>query len=366
MFAPLYGKSKSGKVKEWKVWTEGNQVVISHGYIDGKKSLKVTTCEPKNVGRSNETTGEEQAFSEAKSRWNKQVDKCYRESVEECLTVGELLPMLAHDYTKVGHRMVYPCYISAKLDGVRCLANVTLAGVTLTSRGGKKYPVPEHIKRGLIDLIVRLGVNEITLDGELYIHGMQLQDIVSCVKKPNKNTPLLKFYIFDVPSDKPWNLRNMDLELWIGAHVLDGFMPGLEIVVNEIVDNEAQARDLLMSYMEAGYEGIMLRSFEGLYEFNHRSSGLMKWKEFQDIEAYVLDVAEDRLGEGVLHVKLQSGVEFDCKMRGTHEERLVTEQAKLIGKWITVRFQQYTKDEVPQFPVGVCVRDCDKDGNPIE
>lgn len=366
MFKTLYGKSKSGKVKEWEVWTEDNMVIISHGYIDGKKTIKVTTCEPKNIGRSNETSGAEQALAEAQSRWNKQVDKCYRQSVEECLMVGELLPMLASDYTKVGHRMTFPCYISAKLDGVRCLAKVTHKEVTLTSRGGKKYPVPAHIEKSLKDLLVHLNIDEILLDGELYIHGMQLQDIVSCVKKPNKNTTLLKFYIFDVPSEKQWTYRNMDLELWIGAYVLEGFLPGLEIVVNEIVDNEAQARALLMSYMEAGYEGIILRSFEGLYEFNHRSAYLMKWKEFQDIEALVCEVEEDRLGEGVLHVKLTDGTQFKCKMRGTHETRLLGNQMKLINSWITVRFQQYTKDGVPQFPVGVNVRECDENGIPLE
>lgn len=366
MFNTLYGKSKSGKVKEWKVWTEGNTLVISHGYIDGKKTLKATVCEPKNVGRSNETSGEEQAFLEAQSRWNKQVDKCYRQSVEECLVVGELLPMLAHDYTKVGHRMEYPCYISAKLDGVRCLAKVTPEKVTLTSRGGKQYPVPAHIDKGLKNLLGHLGVKEILLDGELYIHGMQLQDIVSCVKKPNKNTPLLNFYIFDVPSDKPWNLRNMDLELWIGAYILEGFIPGLEIVTNQMVYNEEEARALLMSYMEAGYEGIILRSMEGMYEFNHRSSGLMKWKEFQDIEAKVFKVEEDRLGEGVLHVILPNGIQFKCKMRGSHEYRVLESQLKLTNQWITVRFQQYTKDGVPQFPVGINARECDENGTPLE
>ena len=366
MLVPLFGKSKSGKIKEWRVWTEGSEVVISHGYIDGKKSIKRTVCKGKNVGRSNETTPEQQALFEANARWKKQIDKCYRESAEECVDVGELLPMLAHDYTKVGHRMPYPCYVSPKLDGVRCLCRITAEDVVFTSRGGKNYPVPTHLWKSLQELRSTLGEEEILLDGELYIHGMPLQDIVSCVKKHNDNTHKLEYWIFDVPSEAFWDIRMMSLELWIGSVALEGYLPGLVVVPNLRVDSEEGARLEMNKYLEAGFEGMMLRDPAAGYEFNHRSSGLMKWKDFQDIEAHVLSVSEDRLGEGVLHVRLKSGIEFDCKMRGTHEERLVSEQAKLVGKWITVRFQQYTKDEVPQFPVGICERNCDEEGNPLE
>lgn len=366
MFTTLYGKAKSGKIKEWKIWTEGNEVVISHGYIDGKKSIKRTLCEAKNIGRSNATTPEQQAVLEAGARWKKQVDKCYRESPEECVVVGEVLPMLAHDYTKVGHRMKYPCYVSPKLDGVRCIARITTDKVTFISRGGKPYDVPQHLYEALQHLRFLMGAEQLILDGELYIHGKPLQDIVSCVKKHNSNTPKLEYWIFDIPIDEPWSVRMIDLELGLGSSALDGYIPGLVVVPNLIVNNEDEARVHLRSYMEEGFEGLMLRSPDGVYEFNHRSSGLMKWKEFQEIEALVVGVTEDRLGEGVLECILPNGISFECKMRGTHDTRVFSEQMKLVGNWITVRFQQYTKDGVPQFPVGVCVRECDAEGNPLE
>lgn len=362
----LFGKDTKGGFKEWSVEAIGDEVYISHGKHLGKMQIKVTKCSGKNVGRSNETSPNEQAILEAQAKYNKQLDKLYRPTFEELELVGNELPMLAHDFTKVGHRMTFPCYASAKLDGVRCIARITSGNVTMTSRGGKAYNVPDHIQDGLQRLLELLQVDKLVLDGELYIHGMPLQDIVSCVKKPNKNTTDLKFYIFDVPDDTPWSNRMLSLEMWVGAYLLDGYIPGLEVVPNMLVNNIEEARKLLYNFMEEGYEGLMLRDPDGLYEYNHRSSSLMKWKEFQEVEALVYDLEEDKLGEAVLLVRLPNGVSFKCKMRGTHDTRLYANQLSLVENWITVRFQQYTKDDVPQFPVGISTRVCDESGNPLE
>ena len=60
----MYGVDKTLEVKEWSVWTEDDTVVVEWGKLDGKKQTKKTVCKAKNVGRSNETTPEQQAISE--------------------------------------------------------------------------------------------------------------------------------------------------------------------------------------------------------------------------------------------------------------------------------------------------------------
>ena len=92
----LYAKASTGKIKQWSVWTEGDTIYVEHGQQGGKMQVKETVCKPKNVGRANETTAEEQAISEAKSKWKKQYDKDYRESVDEL--PESTLPNLAHKY----------------------------------------------------------------------------------------------------------------------------------------------------------------------------------------------------------------------------------------------------------------------------
>jgi DNA ligase-1 len=364
----LYGATKGGKFKQWTVHTEGAYVVMTYGAVNGKMQVKKILAKAKNVGRANATTAEQQAISEMNSRAAKQWDKCYRETCEDAANVGRLLPMLASDYTKVGHRINYPCWVSRKLDGVRCITVVDKVKKTvrMISRGGKDYPVPSHLYKDLILLAESTDTWE--FDGELYIHGISLQNIVSAVKKPNPLTPRIEYHIFDVPDEEAeWQYRYMDLEamqVWKLAN--RDKCKQIKIVMNEVAENESHAREFMNEWIEDGYEGIMLRNRTGMYESNHRSGTLQKWKDFQDLEAKVLRVTEDNIGEGVLHVRSAEGAEFKCKMRGNHEYRSFENQNSLIDQWINVRFQQFTDDNIPQFPVGTGVRACTPEGVPLD
>lgn len=357
----LFAVDKNDNIKHWVVETQGADIIVSHGRFGGKMQTKVTTCKGKNIGRSNETSPKEQALLEAEAKYTKQIDKCYRETIEEARSVGQVLPMLAQNFLEHGHRIKFPCYVSPKLDGVRCIATVIEGVVTLTSRGGKEYNCPSHIYDELVQLNYMTGISK--FDGELYIHGMKLQHIVSATKKENEDTSKLKYHIFDIPSNLDWEGRLSQLKS-IKKHVHDA----IEVVEAILVNSKESAEFFLQRYIKEGYEGIMLRNCNGMYEYNHRSADLQKWKLMQDLEGKVLYVEEDKNGEGVLtcHIAGSPDKIFKVKMRGSHPERLYQEQAKLVGKWVTVIFQQLTEDGLPQFPVGSNVRECDDEGNPIE
>lgn len=358
----LFALDKSGKVKHWTVEVVDDTIIVRHGKLGGKMQAKTTQVKGKNIGKLNETKPHEQALKEAESKYNKQLDKCYRPTVEEAKNVGEALPMLAHNYLQQGHRIVYPCDVSPKLDGLRCIAEVNGEVVTLNSRGGKTYPCPEHIRSELV--MVSRKTNIIKFDGELYEHGKALQDIVSSAKKPNEGTKNLEYHIFDVPlAMTPWSDRKHILEL-----VSRSARKNIVVVGNVLVNNEESARIFLTRYMNEGYEGLMLRNLRGVYEYNHRSPNLQKWKLMEDAEALVLDVEEDLNGEGVLICQMAHNPEklFRCKMRGDHDYRLYSNQRNLISKWITYKYQALTNDGIPQFPVGLFERECDERGNPID
>src|SRR5271169_5286546 len=97
-FPILYHKGKGGSLVQWNIWVEGHTIFTKHGQVGGK--LQITPgiiCESKNVGRSNETTPSEQAFSEAKAMWTYKVERKYSETKEDA---GKevFFPMLAHDF----------------------------------------------------------------------------------------------------------------------------------------------------------------------------------------------------------------------------------------------------------------------------
>lgn len=369
----LYAVDKKGGIKQWEIQTAGAKIYVSHGKMGGKMQIKEFLAKPKNVGRANATTAEQQAVLEAASRFKKQYDKGYRSDIEDARKAEEAnrTPMLAHDYTKVGHSIVYPCFVSPKLDGVRCISKLTAETVTFTSRGGKDYKVPKHLFDQLTAFYEKTDEN--LLDGELYIHGVSLQNIVSAVKKPNDLTDQVEFWIFDIPTDEEFKYRNARLEKIqnILRYNRDLF-PNIKVVLNETAQNEEHARKFMLQWMEQGFEGMMLRNVNGLYEWNHRSRDLQKWKDFLDGEYLVIGYEVDALDEAVYHLKHRHTINgkvreyFKAKPRGNHAYRHYSNARNFVGHWVTCRFQQFTDAGVPQFPVVIGVRECTEDGVPIE
>lgn len=356
----LYGLNKNAGLKTWSIWTEGDILYIEHGKLNGKLQLKSQVVVGKNIGKSSETTAEQQAELEAKSRINKQVDKGYRENPDDLKELG-ILPMLAADYLKQGHRISYPCYVSEKLDGVRCLAIRHKDRVELKSRGGKDYVVP-HIQMELQEVMTEGDI----WDGELYIHGKYLEEIVSAVKKPNANTQDIKFVIFDIVTPDIFEDRLVQMQ---GVSHTIGQGGSLRVLHYYLTMDEDQMKHIHKQFVSEGYEGIMLRNKNGLYESGKRSADLQKYKEFFDEEFEIRDVVEDRNGNGVLcvwdHI---AGSTFDVCYGDFEERKRQLEHPELYkGKWLTVKYQtRYRASKLPQFPTGVCIREMDEYGSPLE
>lgn len=345
----LYGKDKGGKFKQWSIWTVEGSLFIEHGQEGGKLQLKEDKVKGKNIGRSNETSDIQQAEFEANSRINKQIDRGYRADKSE-LEELPLLPMLANDYLKQGHRIKYPCYASAKLDGVRCLAIYTQAGVILKSRGGKLYDV-KHITEEL-ESIMQVGQ---VWDGELYIHGKYLEEIVSAVKKPNDNTKDIHFIIFDFVTEDAFVNRMKE------AHKFNVPPNGcIEVLGYQTLFSEEDMKSLHKQYVAVGYEGIMLRNTNGLYESGKRSADIQKYKEFLDEEFEITAVLEDKNQNAIFQVYDNTASSHFTVTYGDFEQRKhqLLNPEKYIGKLLTVKYQTRYKDsKLPQFPTGVIIRD---------
>lgn len=416
----LFALNKDGSFQCWKVFVAGDQVVVEFGKVGGKKQQKVTTCEPKNVGRSNETTAEEQALAEAVSKWEKQVRLGYRDDTNKLEQEENFSPMLAHDAIKRSKSIVYPAYVQPKLDGVRALVTLDKDGIPVfNSRGNKTYPVQGALLQQVKELSEHSGFDK--FDGELYIHGLSLQKIVALAKKwrtpeqikdeidkdyqsdlkryqkaiddgeenwkdhdgdvypvtvePVKDVDRysgyssldLEYHIFDIPvnAQSPWysydhdNTRHQDLLVVGDAVECELNVPLINVIHGIVVSSEREVKWSIGKYMEQGFEGSIIRNFKGVYEFGQRSSDLQKWKLFQDGEAKVLDSVEDKNGEGVLLCEEKDGTRFNCKMKGTHAERSQAKMLLLVGHFINFTFQSRTDDGVPQFPVGQSVRELD-------
>jgi hypothetical protein len=139
-----------GNTRIWGVEVINNTVIVKHGILDGKIQTKDTICKAKNIGKSNETTPQEQAILEAQSKWTKQIlREDYAENIEDC--GKQTRPMLALDYRKVPHRVNWSVAImQPKIDGVRLLCGFhwdykDFNEFETMSRKGDSYYLP-HIQ----------------------------------------------------------------------------------------------------------------------------------------------------------------------------------------------------------------------------
>lgn len=347
----LYHKAKGGDLRQWHVWHEKDTIYTEYGQVGGKLQASAKKAISKNVGRSNETSPEEQAKFEAESLWRFKIERKYSETKEDAQE--ELrLPMLAHKYEDKKKSVIFPAWVQPKLDGVRCLAEWDGNNVALTSRSGKSYSMPT-VQKQLAEWLPK----DMVLDGELYCHGMSCQTVTSYVKKWKSGSEKIIYNVYDHPvieGRDDWNYEQRLDKAWLPQS------PNVEAVEGY----EVTSHDELMKYhgkfIEEGYEGAILRLYSGLYLWGYRSSELLKVKEFQDAEFTVIGAREGRgKMKGGIVWKCKSGsLEFECTMKKTMEERqqMYRDRNQFIGEKLTVRFFDRTDDGLPRFPVGIVFR----------
>jgi DNA ligase 1 len=369
-FPILYHTAKKATYS-WKVWTEGDTVYTEYGqHPDGEKQIASYKAVGKNTGKANETTDDEQAKLEAKSMWQHKLDRKYRETLAESKE-KLMLPMLAHkleDHVKkiIGKEV----YVQPKLDGLRCLAIWEGGELRLVSRTGKPLTVV-HIQKQLETLLHN--ICDCTLDGELYIHDEDnFEDIVSLVKKNRPGSEKLDFHIYDfiIDDDADFDDRTTLLHnnIFKNCHDSKKHPNIIRVETNKAnFEKEDDAKKLAEHFVSQGYEGMMIRTANGLYEWGHRSQGLLKVKAFQDAEFKVVGF-EEGLGKFVGCVTwkcvTKDGKEFNVTPEGTLDSKKAAFKTakKQIGKMLKVKFFEYTKDGIPRFPVGIGFRDMEIDG----
>lgn len=359
MWPVLYGKPSNGeKIKTWKIEIIPDginyKIVRAYGYLNCKTTVseKLITS-GKNIGKKNETTTEQQAKQEADSLFKKQKEKGYSESVEMTQHVNAVLPMLAHDFNKRKHDIVYPCYVQPKIDGVRMMLVKTHGKVQMISRTGK------YIHLAHIEAQFKNVPENIWFDGEIFTFDLPFEEITGLFKTQKnpdlEKTAKLQFHIFDCydPNKPEWKFEERL-----------SFMKNYNIVCTKKCASITDVDKYHDDFVQQGYEGIMLRNGDSVYKPQYRSKDLQKLKNFCDSEYKIVGSHEgkgDDIGTIIFECTTESGSVFSVRPRGTLEQRRKMWETRdaFIGKMLTVRYQNLTEYNVPRFPVGIVVRDYD-------
>jgi len=399
-FPSLYKTVKSGREQEWKIWTDGPNTYHTFGFIDGKMRDPIAReCHPKNVGKANATTAEEQAEKEALAKWVQQVEKGYtpkcskgQKMASEALanriekgsnkTSGKALNKekqlladeVAHNVKIMKGKMfnqikrdIVPGLVQGKFDGVRCKAGLSGDGVAMTSSSGKQFVYLGHIKEALSEALKKwkeYAGYDLTLDGECYVHGEPFNLITACCRStrsnPHDEESLMEYHIFDV--DIP-DMKQTDRIKVLKKFFKKCVTSDMPLIMAETYNCDASQIDTyLQKFIDMGFEGLIYRFPDGIY--NTKSlhvDDVFKYKRFFDEEFEIIGAKEGKGTEKgkVVWKCICPGGDFDVRMMGTREEcqELFKNRDQYIGKQLTVTFQEKSPKGVPRFPVGKAVRD---------
>lgn len=261
-------------------------------------------------------------------------------------------PMLAKVFN--GRNIKAPCFVQPKINGIRA---IWIPNHGFFSRDLKQWN-PEVLPH-LVSILP--GLSKLPLDGELYKHGMSLQDINSRVAvnrtKPHPNVEVIEYHVFDVIAEAPQYKRLMYLRQ--ALPVVSSRSP-LVVVPSHHIEFLEEADDLFDMYVNLGWEGIMYRDYAAPYGLEkscgnkaNRWNYLLKRKSYEDIDGTIIGVYEgDGQFEGAVggfKVRLESGVVFNCGggLSVTQRHLFWRHRHEMDGTAVKIRIEELSNDGVP-------------------
>lgn len=327
----------------WCIDVNNCVVTKTWGQVGGKTtSTQHEFTQGKNIGKKNETTPEQQALQHVQYCIKKYKDSGYREEGENRQDLPK--PMLASTWN--GKTKLKKIYVQPKLDGVRLIVGRVDGEMVSYSRTGKIMDF--KIIKSLCNF---LGEGEF-LDGEVFDPNMNFSDITGAFRGPSENHDKIGYYCFDC-----FNLAEPGEPFARRLKKLESYKDIIVVPTRLIKTCDLNQVHNLMS---KDYEGTMIRDPQGKYDFDKRSKGLMKLKDFHTSEYPIIgwDTAKD--DTVIWKCKTQTDQEFSVRPKGTVEMRRkwLENASSYVGKLLTVQYQETTtKHNVPRFPVGLEIRD---------
>jgi len=372
----LYARTNTGAVQIW--WMErdesGKKFRSCYGQKDGAITITDwTAAEPKNVGKKNATTAEEQAHAEILAKYKKQLkSEGYHRKESEIDKESFFQVMLAKDYKKYKDKIDWAkgVGVQIKYNGGRIIARKE----GLFTRKGERYFSIPHIEEALKPFFRRFP--RAILDGEGFNYGLRekLNEIMELLRKRvdispedlEKSKDLIRFYIYDGfgfeegdlwahPTDcylRRKNVIDMRFGTWYGGKIIHE-------VPTWVVHSEKELEKLYTEFLDDRQEGAILRILGEPYE-NKRSKFLLKYKPVDDAEYEIIAVhegkvkgqAETLICKRIDNKEFLDGTNtFKATFKGTHKQakEFLKNHDWIIGKVVTIYFFGHTGYGKPNY-----------------
>ena len=396
----IFKRDIQGNVIYWmaKVNITLTSILFYHGRINSgflqdrfKSNRKIE--EGTNIGKSNETTIEEQCYKELESEYKDHIKKGYKDyrpnemtlNLDNCEflnlvvdktntdALGFAKPMKCQKF-ELG-KVKYPYIGQPKYNGVRATISINYfkkdmfddTPILILSKEGVEYKL-NHLNAKLYSILKHLeqqGINNPVLDGEIYLPNTPVTTIGGAAR--NESNPInkkLQYIIFDLSienisqKDRFYYLDHMNQSNSVYTNIHNNKVSYNKVYLSSRVTlfSDEGALEYLDICLEQGYEGCVTRQFEPGYAFGQRPMFMRKLKKFSDAEFEVIDIipygdANQNIGSGckfILKNDLNDST-FECIPKGTTAERLnyFANKEKYIGNKVTAKFYERTINNIP-------------------
>jgi len=358
----IYKRAKSGKIQIWDCVVAGNELRTIEGLLGGALTTsEPTICKPKNIGKKNETSAEQQATIEATARREKKLKSGgYHESIDEVDNHKYFEPMLAKKLNDEKHKLAFPCWVSIKLNGNRCVLKKDGA----FTRKGERYMTIPHIEESFKEFFNIFP--DAVLDGELFNEDLKerLNNLNSIIRRTTNITPehlkkseeMVKFYIYDG--------LGFGADLFHYGAKLDQIrnLAGENPYFREVETYRVSDLDHIYHYynkfIERNHEGAIVRSYHCPYKHG-RSSDLLKVKPENSSEGRITAIYEGKGNwAGVAKTATLEWIDaeevtrvFDATFKGSLAEckEILENPTKWLDKEVTFLYNSLTGLGVPNF-----------------
>lgn len=390
----LYKRNAQGKPLVWHAVSDAVEIIIEYGLVGGKLHMERIPITLKNA-------------NELQSRVNAKRKEGYKELSElkdsgaqffsdtlydtksliiylntylpkySTTSEGFVLPMLAKVLEDNKPFEKYGTMLGQwKIDGLRCIIGATdksgdlFNPITLTyhSRIGEDWTTKmcwmdeillPKISKELLSMMVEEGA---CLDGELYLPGYSVNDINSFVK----NTQLaqhykLQYWCYDIccenmSAEKRISIRfdNIKHEKFLVSK--EGHLNNtkqLILLPTANIDNINQAISYRNSFIDLGFEGLILRNPSAEYQFGKRNQAMFKFKKVDDGKFIIVDIKSEHKRSDLPLFVLRNDINdelFECSINKPQDEQreILINKNNYVGKYMLVEFR--SRSGISQVP----------------
>lgn len=379
----LYRRNNLGKPTKWRCHRNGDKIEIQYGVVCG--ALTTESYDPKQKYIENEI----------KSRYNDKYKVGYRPideivddhdkppvgegdesslyrwldtylSYDRYSAEGTLLPMLAKTFDNATFKRVPYYYGQWKINGLRCIITAKPSDdmfspykFVFQSREGTYWKgfddLASYLFNNLPTNIINKMINDgWALDGEIYLPGNDINQINHYVKDTTcPQHKILQFWCYDIIiPDATQYARFNYLYDWLGKFKLDehisynGHLNNTNIF-NVLpyfnVDDASRARNFRDKFINAGFEGLILRNPDAEYQFGKRRAGIMvKYKDAKEGNFKIIDIYPEKT-RNLPILLCQNDINDECfetRLSTSHSEQelVLNNREAYIGSYVHINY----------------------------